>query len=418
MALQFTTPGNADILSDSLMTKWNEIIKGSYDSMQYLHSKYFKLNPKDLVDSQDVPIKWFGDPAEPAFCLDSEIALKLSDWGTRGRRETHNEYCEYSIVYAKDAMGVNRPKRVEVTTELREYWVMLAKHDPLKLKEIAESILKRTINWEEFYGTDTPPSDEFEREVSFSKLVAGHGNDERMEEAGVPPDPEGDLNGHNALFMAHPINGLDDLLYIVMFGAKPYVVDRNGSFYPVNKETIFIDKLARLACRHADPAAALGANGAVFNGHKVSFTNSIGMYLHSFAKSKFQYNDEDIPEDWVRFSRGKNGMNQRLEFGPSDDEDIFLDDILLFEGGQGVPVTGGFQIVKNLEVGPFVKLGKPEEIPSEDYIVLNEITEPIDCALADVCGDMKKLYEEYMAKNGRVEPQFERIMKVQSRYEL
>jgi len=39
--------------------------------------------------------------------------------------------------------------------------------------------------------------------------------------AGVPAQPTGRLNTDNALFMTHPINGLDDLLYI-MFGAKPY----------------------------------------------------------------------------------------------------------------------------------------------------------------------------------------------------
>jgi len=57
--------------------------------------------------------------------------------------------------------------------------------------------------------------------IAFSTLVAGHGNDGKLVAAGVPAQPTGRLNTDNALFMTHPINGLDDLLYIVMFGAKP-----------------------------------------------------------------------------------------------------------------------------------------------------------------------------------------------------
>jgi hypothetical protein len=39
--------------------------------------------------------------------------------------------------------------------------------------------------------------------------------------------------------MTHQINGLDDLLYIVMFDSKPYAVVIDGNIQQATKEQIF-----------------------------------------------------------------------------------------------------------------------------------------------------------------------------------
>jgi hypothetical protein len=70
--------------------------------------------------------------------------------------------------------------------------------------------------------------------------------------------------------MNHQINGLD-LLYIVMFGSKPYTVVINGNIQQATKEQIFSVENTVLAYRHADPAAAMGSYGAVFNGRHVDY---------------------------------------------------------------------------------------------------------------------------------------------------
>jgi hypothetical protein len=400
----FTTPGNADTLSEELLNKWNQVIKNNYESLiRSYPTDYFEFSPDDISNPSRVSIKWFGDPAEPAFCLSKDIAQKLSDWGIRGRHNTHNEYCEYSIIYGFDSNGKKRPKRVQVTTELREYWLTLAIHAPEKLIEIAGQVLNREVSFLELYGINDPTTLSLrEREVKFSRISAGHGNDQSLADIGVPSQPEGDINRENALFMTHPINGLDDLIYIVLFGAQPYAFQKNGNLIPADKESIFKQfNVTQLACRHADPAAAMGAHGAAFNGQKVAFTKNLGMYIHSFASNRFLYNDEEIPTDWVKFSRGQEGMHQRLEFGPSDNEDIFLDDIKLAEGGEDVSVTGGYQIVKNIEVGPFVLIGEPKPMTNSDYTLINENIDGINCSEASICKVMQKLYSDYTNSNNK-----------------
>jgi hypothetical protein len=200
----YDVPGRADQLSLELVQKWNEAIQAAYSNLQQdLGSRFFSLDPKSLSEPVLAAIQWFADPAEPVFCLGSDVGQELSDWGSRGRHVLHNEYCEYRVIEKADATGKMRPKRVQITTELREYWVCIAKHDPKTLREMVQSVLGFEPAWEDLYGVSDPKSlSEDEREIAFSKFVAGHGNDDKMVDAGVPRQPEGKLNIDNALFMA------------------------------------------------------------------------------------------------------------------------------------------------------------------------------------------------------------------------
>jgi hypothetical protein len=396
----YDVPGFADQLSDSLVAKWNETIQDSYDSLEPdFGSRFFELDPDLIENPASATVKWFGDPAEPNFCISAEVAQKLSDWGIRGRQVLQNEYCEYHTVHQPDASGRMRPKRVEITTELREYWVNLAMHDPDTVRDRAASILGFEPSWEDLYGVADPASLSIQqRKVAFSRLVAGHGNDNALAAAGVPAQPTGPLNTEHALFMTHPINGLDDLLYIVMFGSKPYARQTSTGLQPATREQIFrAFGVEHLACRHADPAAAMGAHAAVFNGQPVAFANPLGMYIESFSPFLFLYEENPIPDSWVRLSRGEQGMAQRLEFGPGDEDDAFLDDIQLVQGDLVAPVVGGYQVVQQLEVGPQVVAGAATEIDDEEYVVLNASSAPIRCQDAAICPRIRQLRDEFEA---------------------
>ena len=384
----FNSPGNADALSDSLLTKWNEEIVKQYNGLKSLWSEFFKLNPKDIPSAIVVnSVKWFGDPAEPTFCQNVEIARKLSDWDLKGRHNLHNEYCEYAVEYQMDSTGRRRPKRVQVTTELREYWLTLAKFDPDFTRQLASSVLGRDVTWIELYGTDPHGLDETQRETAFSTQVAGDGNNSQ---------PVGKLNTENALFMSHPINGLDDLLYIVMFGAKPYARKRGNGFEKINKEALFRRfDVERLGCRHADPAAAMAAYDVVYQGRNISFSEDFGMYIRSFTKDSYSYNGAAIPDSWIKFSRGQNKLYQRFVFGPLDNEEIFLDNITVERGGVDVPVSGGFDIVQNIEVGPIMRIGEPRPLNESDYVLIEASGAPFNCSQSDACETVAKLLDEY-----------------------
>jgi hypothetical protein len=76
-------------------------------------------------------------------------------------------------------------------------------------------------------------------------------------------------------------------------------------------------------------------------------------------------------------------MYQRLEFGPSDSEDAFLDEAFVREGASEMQIVGGYQIAKLIEVGPKIAIG-PEMEYIPDLFAIPGSSAP-DCGEARVC---------------------------------
>lgn len=397
--MAYEIPGRAEQVGEEIAGLWNEEIAKAYGAQREHHTRFFALDPGTLAKPQATSgVTWPADPLEPTFCTDDEIVRELCDWGSRGRHTLHNEYCEYAVVRGADKSGRMRPKRIQVTTELREYWLMLAIHSPDRLLAAAADVLGREPSWEELYGTagHDPPEKPEERRRLFAIATAGHGGERDLEKAGVPAGSTGKLNTENALFMSHPINGLDDLVYIVLFGARRFAVrGSDGAPRRAEQEDIFAEDGRRvLACRHADPTAALAAYGAVLRGRVVSFANPLGMYLRPFNSSVLEVSGEPIPTPWVRWSRGEEGMFQRLEVGPSDDEDAFLDDIELTVGQERQRLTGGYQLIRLLEVGPLLATGETSPASEEEFEWI-PAGKPIDCPRTGICSKVAELEAEH-----------------------
>jgi len=394
----FDAPGNLSEFSSDLLQIWNDMIVREITSRSA--SRFFVTNPEDVVDREEIAsVRWSGAPAEPRFCLNREWAQKLSDWGIKGRHRTHNEYCEYRLVTAIDEHGTVRPKRVEFTSELREYWTVLAMYDPNALQNAVDSVIGRASTWRELYDHDDPfVLSESQRRVRFSYMVAGNGYHQDLVDAGVPTQPTGPLNQDNLLFMTHPINGLDDLIYVVMFGAFPYRVQENGTDRKALLQEIFrAGNAEQLACRNADPAAAAGPFNVVSEGRHLAFSKNLGMYLRPLNKTIFEFNDQQIPDEWVTYSRGGENMYQRLVFGPSDDEKVYLDEIVIKKGDAREPVIGGYQVAEVLEVGPLVVVGPPSNLDPSDLKFIPADSSVISCSEATICDNLKTLKSEYEA---------------------
>lgn len=413
--MPYDSPGFADAASAAVLAAWNQEIQSTFSSLRddpaLARSTPYLLPSPDAIPGPPVDaVHWPGDPAEPRFCLNAGWAQKLSDWGVKGRHLFHNEYCEYAVVLRPDATGRMRLKRFTATTELAEWWTTVATHDPTLLRKMATEVLGVEPSFADLYGAGvTLPAtlSAQQRRIRFAAQVAGNGQHQDLVAAGVPTDPVGDLNTRNALFMSHPINGLDDLLYIVMFGAQPYVVRTGMTMRRARLHEIFKSQgAAQLACRNADPAAAQGAydqvirsvapNGASARGCQLAFANPIGMYIRSFNSAGLTYQDDPVPASWTRLRRGKPGYGQRLEFGPPDNEPIFLDDIMDEQGAEQTPLIGGYQLVARIEVGPKVLIGPEREI-APAWTEIPESNQGLVCSQADVCtervGPAKTAYE-------------------------
>ncbi len=407
--MSYDAPGHADELSDELRERWNETIARAYASQNdALKTRFFSLDPDALRNPQPTDaIKWPGDPGKPAFCVGEANAQALSDWGLTGRRAVQLEYCEYMILNARDATGALRPKRVEITTEFREYWACVAMHDPDKVRAMATDVLGSEPSWEELFGVGDPHAlTPDEREIAFGHTVAGHGNDRRLRVAGVPAQPTGRLNMERALFMTHPINGIDDLIYVAIFGAHAYcVMDRDERRQASGDDVFSAFKVAHLACNHADPTISLGVYDRVFHGARAAFQNPLGMYIRRPNLEVFTYAGAPIPEDWVRFSRGRPGSYQRLEFGPPDDHEAFLDDIVLSLGASEQPLTGGYQLLRELEIGPLMVTGDTHPIAEDEWELLEPAAATIACDDDESCKPVRDLLLRFEAEQvGRKAP--------------
>ena len=138
---------------------------------------------------------------------------------------------------------------------------------------MATGVLGAEPSWEDLYGVADPHAlTPEEREIAFGHACAGHGNDRRLRVAGVPAQPTGPLNMERALFMTHPINGIDDLIYVAIFGAHAYCVSERDTRRQASGDDVFSAfKVTHLACNHADPTISLGVYDLVYRGAQVAF---------------------------------------------------------------------------------------------------------------------------------------------------
>ncbi|WP_338893845.1 hypothetical protein [Sinorhizobium meliloti] len=385
----YGAPGSADSDAPQVVIEaWNNLIVDQIGSRD--PSPILVADPADIENGQiSSAVKWLGHPLEPLNCQDEEIAAELSDWGWPGRAELHNEYLEYGLVMRSDAAGKLRPKRFVATTELMEWWLVMAVHAPDYLLSRINAITGGNETFEGIFGRTASQWLELsaaQRTSEFMRVMVGNGRS-------VPPSNS--LNPDHVLFMSHPINGLDDLIYVVHFGSFPYAVRDGGQVRRARIEEIFAaEGVQYLFCRNADPAAAEGAyNQAFMNGtegapqfRKLAFANPLGMYIRSFSRHDLFFRGSVVPAGWTRWSRGTEDTPQRVEFGPADNEDGFLDEVKL---GQDVdsPILSGYQIAKRIEVGPIVVVGDATPIPRQGIKIISAT--PIGSIACGTAQDMR-----------------------------
>lgn len=402
-AMTYRAPGSADQLSDELLAAWNEAIEAENEQpFMPPASRFFTLDWNALDRPVATEVRWSAAAAELRHCLRPWQARALSDWGSNGRFGAQNEYAEYQVVRRG-----GRPKRVVFTTELREYWLCLAVHDPDLVRSTAAEILGFEPTWQDLYGVGNPRRLTEERRAgAFIQQTAGLG----YTAEGRDSSPAGPVNRDHLLFMTHPINGLDDLLFIVRFGAHPFA--RQGSQGPERATTAevfqanpFADAqpTSRLFCRNADPEAAAAAHGAAFDGRTVAFRDPLGVYIRPFDASclRLRGTGEAVPDSWVRWSRGVDGMYQRLEIGPPDHDGAFLEDIDLHDGGSVTPLRGGYQLAARIEVGPLVWVSGATPVTAEEYRYVPAGSGEIRCraAIGRRCSEINELFERFNAKD-------------------
>jgi hypothetical protein len=220
------------------------------------------------------------------------------------------------------------------------------------------------VRYQDLYGDLDPrrETDPVKRGAAFEAQVAG------SEIRHPRVVPQGRLNRDHALFMCHPINGLDDLYFILLLAARRFARDTPGGVMPAPLPWLFLDNpyyrdypddmaaLPHLYGTHADPAVARAVQLAAWDNRAFS-VDPLAAVLprEEFASDRlvFPAGVDGAAERWVRWSRPAGpGLYQRLVVGPDDDESATLADIAVLDpAGNSEPLTGGFQLLELLSAG-------------------------------------------------------------------
>ena len=117
-------------------------------------------------------------------------------------------------------------------------------------------------------------------------------------------------------------------------------------------------------------------------GRAIAFADPLGIYIRGLRTSRLRFQGSEVPKEWVRFSRGSNKMPMRLEFGPSEDDPVFLDDITVQYGEKSEPLTG-FSLAREIDVGPLLAAEtNPRKITQPEFEMIPKIArEKITCGL-------------------------------------
>ena len=283
-------------------------------------------------------------------------------------------------------------------------------HDPDRVRAMATGVLGAEPSWEELYGVADPHAlTPEEREIAFGHACAGHGNDRRLRVAGVPAQPTGPAE-HGARAVHDAPDQRHRRPHLRRDLRRARVLRRRARRAPAGVAATTSSAPSRsthLACNHADPTISLGVYDLVFRGAQVAFADPLGMYIRrpNLERLLLRAASRCPPTGCASAAAGR-ARYQRLVFGPPDEHEAFLDDITLSLGASEQPLTGGYQLLRELEIGPLVQ--RRRDRPDRRATSGSCSSPPrrtIACDDAESCKPVRDLLARYEAEHaGRKAP--------------
>lgn len=366
-------PGLLDELGSSGAKAWEALVA---ETLEHVLSdltaagrapQSFERDPSRIPDVRAPD--WPGFPARIAACLGRGRALQLLDWRTSsagdvGRVRHQEEYLEWRVVRAADDLATIR--RIEMTTELREYWEVLAAHEPGRLLDLVVefSSLER-IDYGLLYGAlDPRGADASARREAFRRTMLPPPSASSL--AGVSPLNDG---RDGICCMVQPTNSLGALLALAASAARPLVVRDalTARGRPASgAEAIEALRVAAQDGRHSDPLLVERIAGLASEGRPVGVDDPIGIYIASVQHHELAQPDgEEVPEEWFSLERGvlasqsPDGRSraQRLVLEVPGDADFALSDLVVRRTGERLRFGG--QLAALVQLTVYLRAGEP-----------------------------------------------------------
>lgn len=277
--------------------------------------------------------------------------------GDIGRVKHQEEYAEWRLIHEGE-----RLRGIEVTTELPEYWRVMAAHEPERTLQLASEFAGHQVDAGDVYGSEVTDPRDLEpqgRADAFARRML------RPREGGsTPPSP---YNDGRAAFccMAHRSNTLGALLELLLSAARRHFVEDGVTGlprFPSGSEAIAALRVSAQDGRNSDPLLVERIVRFAGEGLRVGLDDPAGVYIRELQLHELEQPDgEDLPGGWLEFGRGPTAAEspdgrprcQRLKLLLPADADFSLDDMVIRRTGE--PIRHGGQMAELIQVCAYLR---------------------------------------------------------------
>lgn len=308
---------------------------------------------------------WPAVPARVRGCLGRDRADRLLDarvdeLGDVGRLALQEEYAEWRIV-----RGTHGPTRFELSTELPEYWELLAQHVPEAAIKLVGDFARRPVALTDLFGDATQDGEA--RLAAFRAQMLGRDPDGHQ--IGRPGPLNNGIEAITCLSYRH--NNLAALLELVAAAAKPLLVtdsDSGEDRFASGSEAIrTFDRGAAQDCRNSDPVIVERIVRLATEGRAIRLDDPVGVYIVDFQHAELLTPDgEPLPSGWFELSRGKRladglARHQRLVLDIPTDAGFDLSDVLSRRTGR--PIAHGAEIAELVQLAIYLRVSARGVVP-------------------------------------------------------
>jgi hypothetical protein len=340
---------------------------------------------------------WPAMPVRARACLGDLRADRLCDArapsGETGRSPFQEEYAEWRVL-----RDVDGPTRFELTTELGDYWLLLARHRPERLVELVSGFASvPSLEPTEVFGEPDPllaDSPEDARAEAFSRRFLGRS----LTDKAWRGLPESFNNGERAITcLSRSDNSLFALINLVVASAVALRIQdrKDGEFrFPSGSEAIpHLAKRSAQDCRASDPLVAERIVRVATEGRPIRFDDPIGIYVVAVqSENLLDPGGQPIPDEWVQ--RGRQGppladglaRHQRIALEVPREAGFKLSDLVSRRSGK--KIQWGAQLAELVELAVYVRVGDAGSVPVKPRLL--PPTDPEPCRGRAECQDLER----------------------------